>query len=169
MSALLQVEDLSVKLQVEGETREVLTSVSLEIAAGEAMGLVGESGSGKSMTAKAIARLLPEGALVSGRLSFDGRDVLTLTGAELRAHRAEVAVIFQDPRAHINPVRRIDDFMGGIAARAQEFLGLRCQEEVRAGVGGSGYRQSRKAIAAVPTRIVGRNVAARDDRNCPAH
>jgi peptide/nickel transport system ATP-binding protein len=46
MSALLQVEDLSVKLQVEGETREVLTSVSLEIAAGEAMGLVGESGSG---------------------------------------------------------------------------------------------------------------------------
>lgn len=112
MSAMLQVEDLSVKLQVEGETREVLTSVSLEIRAGEAMGLVGESGSGKSMTARAIARLLPEGALVSGRISFDGRDVLALTGSELRAHRAEVAVIFQDPRVHINPVRRIDDFMG---------------------------------------------------------
>jgi oligopeptide/dipeptide ABC transporter ATP-binding protein len=112
MSAMLQVEDLSVKLQVEGETREVLTSVSLEIGAGEAMGLVGESGSGKSMTARAIARLLPEGALVGGRISFDGRDVLALTGSELRAHRAEVAVIFQDPRAHINPVRRIDDFMG---------------------------------------------------------
>ena len=112
MSAMLQVEDLSVKLQVEGETREVLTSLSLEIAAGEAMGLVGESGSGKSMTARAIARLLPEGALVSGRISFDGRDVLALTGSELRAHRAEVAVIFQDPRVHINPVRRIDDFMG---------------------------------------------------------
>ena len=75
------------------------------------MGLVGESGSGKSMTARAIARLLPAGAAVSGQVDFDGTDVLALSGAELRAHRSKVAVVFQDPRAHINPVRRIGDFM----------------------------------------------------------
>ena len=63
------------------------------------------------MTARAIARLLPPGAEVTGRVIFDGVDVLALSGAELRAHRSQVAVVFQDPRAHINPVRRIDDFM----------------------------------------------------------
>ncbi len=91
--------------------REVITGTTLEIGVGEAMGLVGESGSGKSMTAKAIARLLPRGAEVSGRVIFGGTDVLTLSGSELRRHRSRVAVVFQDPRVHINPVRRIEDFM----------------------------------------------------------
>ena len=111
MSALLTVRDLTVQLPLGGELREVITGTTLEIAAGEAMGLVGESGSGKSMTAKAIARLLPRGAHVRGTVIFDGTDVLQLSGQQLRQHRARVAVVFQDPRAHINPVRRIQDFM----------------------------------------------------------
>jgi oligopeptide/dipeptide ABC transporter ATP-binding protein len=111
MSALLEVHDLTVELQMDSGPREVITGTSLEISAGEAMGLVGESGSGKSMTAKAIARLLPDGAKVTGSVTFDGTDVLALTGDSLNKHRAQVAVVFQDPRAHINPVRRIDDFM----------------------------------------------------------
>ena len=111
MSALLEVRDLTVRLRVGDADREVITGTTLEIAEGEAMGLVGESGSGKSMTAKAIARLLPAGAQVSGSVRFGGSDVLALSGGDLRRHRATVAVVFQDPRAHINPVRRIEDFM----------------------------------------------------------
>jgi len=111
MSALLRVTDLTVDLAMDDGPRQVISGTSFEIAAGEAMGLVGESGSGKSMTAKAIARLLPEGAEVRGEVSFDGTDVLGLSGQQLRRHRSQVAVVFQDPRAHINPVRRIDDFM----------------------------------------------------------
>jgi oligopeptide/dipeptide ABC transporter ATP-binding protein len=111
VSALLEVSDLSVRLRVGGTDREVITGTTLEIGEGEAMGLVGESGSGKSMTAKAIARLLPVGASVEGSVRFAGTDVLALSGADLRRHRAKVAVVFQDPRAHINPVRRIEDFM----------------------------------------------------------
>jgi len=111
MTALLRVEDLTVRLALNDKPREVITGTTFEIDAGEAMGLVGESGSGKSMTARAIARLLPQGAEVTGRVTFDGVDVLALAGSELRAHRSHVAVVFQDPRAHINPVRRIDDFM----------------------------------------------------------
>jgi oligopeptide/dipeptide ABC transporter ATP-binding protein len=111
MSALLEVDDLTVSLVMGEDLREVITGTTLTIGEGEAMGLVGESGSGKSMTAKAIARLLPKGAQCSGRVTFDGTDVLALDGDALRRHRAEVAVVFQDPRAHINPVRRIDDFM----------------------------------------------------------
>ena len=111
MSPLLEIRDLTVALQMDTGPREVITGTSLEIGAGEAMGLVGESGSGKSMTAKAIARLLPDGAQVTGSIMFDGTDVLALSGDALLAHRAQVAVVFQDPRAHINPVRRIADFM----------------------------------------------------------
>ncbi len=111
MSALLEIESLTTRLPVEGELRTVLHDVSLTVGAGEAVGLVGESGSGKSMTARAIGRLLPAGAETSGSVRFDDGDVLGLRGAVLRRYREQVAIIFQDPRAHVNPVRKIGDFM----------------------------------------------------------
>ena len=100
MTSLLEIENLTVTLPVEGEQRAVLRDVSLAIAAGEAVGLVGESGSGKSMTARAVARILPPGAVVEGRITFDERDVRALRGGALRQYRGEVAIVFQDPRAH---------------------------------------------------------------------
>ncbi len=111
MTPLLSIDDLTVQLSVEGDLRTVLHGVSLEISAGEAVGLVGESGSGKSMTARAVSRILPSGAVTFGSISFDGRDVSALRGGALRQYRGEVAMIFQDPRAHTNPVRTIGDFM----------------------------------------------------------
>ena len=106
-AGLLEVSGLTVRLPAGN----VLRDIGLSIGPGEALGLVGESGSGKSMTAKAIARLLPPGAVASGSVTFDGRRVFDLPAADLRRYRSEVAMIFQDPRAHINPVRRIGDFM----------------------------------------------------------
>jgi oligopeptide/dipeptide ABC transporter ATP-binding protein len=108
---LLEVEHLGAQLPVEGRMQTVLHDVSLSIAAGEAVGLVGESGSGKSMTARAIARLLPPGAQTSGVMRYDGTELTHLRGGALRDFRGEVAMIFQDPRAHINPVRSIGDFL----------------------------------------------------------
>jgi oligopeptide/dipeptide ABC transporter ATP-binding protein len=109
--ALLEIDSLTVRLRVEGDLLPVLRDVSLEVGEGEAVGLVGESGSGKSMTARSIARLLPEGARVEGAIRFRDRDVAALRGGELRRFREDVAMVFQDPRAHVNPVRRIGDFM----------------------------------------------------------
>jgi oligopeptide/dipeptide ABC transporter ATP-binding protein len=108
---LLQVDGLTVRLEVRDAKRAVLRDVALTVREGEALGLVGESGSGKSMTARAIDRLLPRGAEVDGSIRFDGRDVHALSGADLRRYRNQVAMIFQDPRAHVNPVRRIGDYM----------------------------------------------------------
>jgi peptide/nickel transport system ATP-binding protein len=108
---LLELNGVTVRLPVEGTMQPVLNDISFAIRPGEALGLVGESGSGKSMTARAIDRLLPQGASVDGRIRFDGRDVMALSGADLKRFRGEVAMIFQDPRAHTNPVRRIGDFM----------------------------------------------------------
>ena len=109
---VLDLDHLAVDLLVEGERRRVIHDVTLSLAEGEAVGLVGESGAGKSMASRAIIRLLPDGARTSGEISFEGRSVLGMDRAALRHYRAhDVAMIFQDPRAHINPVRRIGDFL----------------------------------------------------------
>ena len=146
--ALLELDDLVVDLRVEGALRTVLHGVSLAIRPGEAVGLVGESGSGKSMTARAIDRLLPEGAVVRGGIRYDGRDVMSLSGEDARRFRAEVAMIFQDPRAHTNPVRRIGDFMtealrtnANVPAREAEERAVQLLESVGVEDGGRRLRQ----------------------------
>ena len=110
MSALLKIDALGVSLPHQGVQREIVRNVDLEIDRGEAHGLVGESGSGKSMTAKAILGLLPPGGAISGEITFDGQSVLRMSRSAMRRYRAtRVAMIFQDPRAHINPLRRIGE------------------------------------------------------------
>ena len=111
MPALLEIDRLTVRLPIEGQPRTVLHDVSLALDAGEAVGLVGESGAGKSMTARAVARLLPKRAETEGAIHFAGIDVLAAEGRSLRALRDDIGIVFQDPRAHVNPVRRIGDFM----------------------------------------------------------
>jgi oligopeptide/dipeptide ABC transporter ATP-binding protein len=106
---LLKLAGVAVRLR---DGTPLTRDVSLSVSAGEAVGLVGESGAGKSMTARAVIRLLPPGAAASGNITFDGEPVLTMNRERLRRFRAsQVAMVFQDPRAHTNPVRRIGDFL----------------------------------------------------------
>ncbi|MBP2329273.1 oligopeptide/dipeptide ABC transporter ATP-binding protein [Kibdelosporangium banguiense] len=109
---LLQIEDLRLELPVAGEMKTAIHGIGLEVRAGEAVGLVGESGSGKSLTARSIMRLLPHGARLSGDVRLGGVSVPPLDDNGLRRIRAhDVAMIFQDPRAHINPVHPIGDYL----------------------------------------------------------
>lgn len=109
---LLKVTDLRLDLHVGGKARTAIHGVDLQIDAGEAVGLVGESGSGKSLTARSIMRLLPQGARLTGEIRVGDVSVTELDAAGLRKLRAsELALIFQDPRAHINPVHTIGDFL----------------------------------------------------------
>ncbi|MFD5625494.1 MULTISPECIES: ABC transporter ATP-binding protein [unclassified Streptomyces] len=109
---LLEFDGLHVTLPVNGGHRAVIHRVDLTVPVGGAVGLVGESGSGKSLTARSVLRLLPADARVSGRVRFDGADVTDMAPAALRALRSHgAAMIFQDPRAHINPLRTVGDFL----------------------------------------------------------
>ncbi|MCD2443385.1 ABC transporter ATP-binding protein [Agromyces sp. SYSU K20354] len=109
---LLMLDDVRATLRLRGGHQTLLDGVSFEIHAGEALGLVGESGSGKSLTTRAITRMLDPAFRVSGEIAFDGTSVLAMNQAALRRYRStDVGMIFQDPRAHVNPVHRVGDFL----------------------------------------------------------
>src|SRR5258708_36198449 len=64
------------------------------------------------MTVRTVTRLLPDGAVVHGSVEYDGRDVSAMSAADLRRYRdRDVGVVFQDPRAHINPTHRVGEFL----------------------------------------------------------
>jgi oligopeptide/dipeptide ABC transporter ATP-binding protein len=109
---LLQVRDLEVAFRVRGG--EVLASrgVSLEVRAGETLGLVGESGSGKSVLCRAVLRLLPQPAaqVRGGQVLFDGTDLLALPEPRMRQVRGtDIAMVFQNPMTSLSPVWPIGD------------------------------------------------------------
>ncbi|UOQ88804.1 ABC transporter ATP-binding protein [Agromyces endophyticus] len=111
-SPLLRLDDVRATLRLKAGEQTLLNGVSFEIGEGEALGLVGESGSGKSLTTRAITRMLGPEFTVSGGIGFNGASVLDMNAAALRRYRQrDVGMIFQDPRAHVNPVHRVGDFL----------------------------------------------------------
>lgn len=121
--AFLQVEELSLSFPNEGASHRVLDRVTFEIFPNEVLGLVGESGSGKTMTSLAIIRLLPPSAQVEGgRISFEGVDLLSLSEGEMRDIRgSQIAMIFQSPRAALNPIMRVGDQVSRALRLRQEI------------------------------------------------
>ncbi|THG33277.1 nickel ABC transporter ATP-binding protein NikE [Naasia lichenicola] len=92
--------------------RTLVHDCTLQVAPGEVLGLVGESGSGKTMSVRAVAGLLPDGFTVEGAIRIDGQDISELPAKRLRDIRARrLGMVFQTPRAHLNPLRTIGDFM----------------------------------------------------------
>jgi oligopeptide transport system ATP-binding protein len=104
---VLELEDLTVRFRLKRGDLTAVNGVSFSIARGETFGLVGESGSGKSVTARAIMRLIPDppGEIPSGRVLFEGENVLDKSDAEMRALRGRrIAMVFQEPMSALNPV-----------------------------------------------------------------
>jgi len=108
--SVLEIQGLTLRLP--RTARPVLDGVDLTVGARETVALVGESGSGKTLTSRTVLRLLPKGAVTEGSVLVEGEDVLTMTQDRLRRLRSgTAAMVFQDPRAAINPLRRVGDFL----------------------------------------------------------
>lgn len=135
--SLLNVRNLSVHFRNRGGVVAAVQEVSFVLASGGTLSILGESGSGKTMTMRALMRLLPPNAEVSGQVIFDDTDITALDDAGLRAIRGpKIAMIFQDPMAALDPVYTIGAQISevivaheGVArttarARAQELLDM---------------------------------------------
>ena len=137
MTRLLEIEDLHVAFATRRGVVQAVRGVSLGLDAGETLGVVGESGSGKSVTSYAVMRLLDRaGRITAGRIRFRGQEITRLGHGELQALRGSaMSMIFQNPRAALNPIRtiglqiadalRAHTRLGASAARARALELLR--------------------------------------------
>ena len=108
---LLDVTDLTVEFATRRGTVQAVKHVNISLAKGETLGIVGESGSGKSVTSYAVMRILDRaGKIADGSIMFSGIDVKGASEAEMRDLRGrEISMIFQNPRAALNPIRKVGD------------------------------------------------------------
>ncbi len=112
MSALLEVKDLSVSFETRGGVVRAVDGLSFSLGAGESLGIVGESGSGKTVSSLSILRLfgLFDDVSVSGKILFEGRDLLRVSEAELsRIRGGKIGMVFQDPLTSLNPVMPVGE------------------------------------------------------------
>jgi peptide/nickel transport system ATP-binding protein len=108
---LLDVNDLTVEFATRRGIVKAVQHVNISVAKGETLGIVGESGSGKSVTSYAVMRILDRaGKIAEGSVMFSGIDVKTATEDQMRDLRGrEISMIFQNPRAALNPIRKVGD------------------------------------------------------------
>ena len=111
MVNLLEIENLRTHIHMRHSTVGAVDGVSLTVRPGETVGLVGESGCGKSLTGLSVMRLLPPGGeIVGGSIRLSGRELTTLSAAEMRQVRGrEIAMVFQDPMTSLDPTMTIGD------------------------------------------------------------
>ncbi|MGT2502750.1 dipeptide ABC transporter ATP-binding protein [Bradyrhizobium guangxiense] len=108
---LLDVQDLTVEFSTRRGIVKAVQHVNISVAKGETLAIVGESGSGKSVTSYAVMRILDRaGKIAEGSVMFSGIDVKAATEDQMRDLRGrEVSMIFQNPRAALNPIRKVGD------------------------------------------------------------
>ena len=131
--ALLRIEDLRTVFRSSSGDIAAVDGVTLEVPRGRTLGIVGESGCGKSMLSLSIMGLVPRpGRIAQGRVLLEGRDLVALPPAGMRAVRgAEIAMIFQEPMTSLNPVHSIGDQLME-AMRAHDAAAGRAELKERA-------------------------------------
>ncbi len=155
---LLRVRDLRVTFASRGR-REVkaVDGVSLDVAAGQTVGIVGESGSGKSVSSLAAMGLLGKrGVTVSGSVEFDGVDLLDMPQDELRSVRGrDIAMIFQDPMSSLNPVLTVGRQLTEILERHKGLKGAAARDRAAELLASVGIADSVRRLRSFPHQLSG--------------
>lgn len=131
---LLDIKNLFVWYKVFGGFLKVLNGVNLVVKEGERVGLVGEAGCGKTTTMKSILRILPPGdfKIPQGEIFYKGDDILQMNFKKIQKLRSkEIAMIFQDPTAALNPVFNIGNQLGDVIRAADISKGSRHQKIIK--------------------------------------
>jgi oligopeptide/dipeptide ABC transporter ATP-binding protein len=105
VTALLEVEGLRIRLPTPSGFATIVDGVDYQVEPAQVFGVAGESGSGKTISMLALLGLLPAGAVVEGRATFDGKDLLRLSARDLRAVSGrDIGMVFQDPMTSLHPM-----------------------------------------------------------------
>ena len=156
MTTLLEVQDLRITLATPQGQAEAVRGIDFALERGGTLGLIGESGSGKSLTALALMGLLPEGARATGRILFEGQDLLALPERALtRLRGRRLAMVFQEPMTALNPLHPVGSQVAeplrlhlGLTRHAAEARALTLLERV-------GLPDARRRLAAYPHELSG--------------
>jgi len=153
---LIEVENLRVRLNTSRGPADAVRGVSFSLARGGTLGLIGESGCGKSVTALALMGLLPESAVISGSIRFDGQELIGLDDADyckLRGNR--VSMIFQEPMTALNPMHTIGRQIAEPLRRHKGFSATQARNEAIALLDRVGLPDAAKRVDAYPHQFSG--------------
>lgn len=168
LNTIVEVKDLTVNFYTYAGVVEALDGVNVSLREGEILGLVGETGSGKSVTSLSVMMLVPPpGKIEEGSIfletSKDEKDVLLMDDSTLRSMRGrDIAMIFQEPRAYLNPVYNVEDQIGEVMLvhRKPEFLQDAVDSLEKKGRGNTreanNYRRMLKSPKSLSTRFLQR-------------
>lgn len=157
MNPLLAVEDLHLRVRRYEGVHHILNGVGFALAAGERMAIVGESGCGKSLTARVLLGLLDRRRMtLSGRVTYAGQDLLTLSERGWRALRGRrMAMIFQDPSTALNPVFTVGDQLRTVIRRGQGVGRAAAQSQALAMLEAVAIPDPARVLAAFPFQLSG--------------
>jgi peptide/nickel transport system ATP-binding protein len=154
---LLEIEDLKVTFSTRRGPVEAVRGITLSLQPGEMLGLVGESGSGKSVTGFAVTHLLDKaGRIAGGRILFKGQDITRAPAADFRElHGAAMAMIFQNPRAALNPIRSVGQQIADAILAHRRVSKQEAREEALKLLRGVQIRDPERRMNAYPHELSG--------------
>ena len=154
--SLLDVSGLNVSFRQDGRVIQAVKGVSFTVAKGETVALVGESGSGKSVTALSTVGLLPDSAQTSGSITWQGRQMLGSTEADLRRVRGnDISFIFQEPMTSLNPLHTIEKQLAESLLLHQGLTGAAARARIVELLGKVGIRDAASRLGAYPHQLSG--------------
>lgn len=156
MTALLDVQNLSVSFRQDGDTTYAVRGVSFSLSRGETVALVGESGSGKSVTALSTVSLLGDSAVIDGSVTYEGQQMIGADDALLRKVRGnDISFIFQEPMTSLNPLHTLERQLTESIALHQGLVGQAARDRIIELLNKVGIREPESRLGAYPHQLSG--------------
>ncbi|UWQ01190.1 ABC transporter ATP-binding protein [Aliiroseovarius crassostreae] len=153
---VLKVDNLQISFRQDGQLHPAVRGVSFEVGQGETVALVGESGSGKSVTALSTVGLLPDSAQITGSVTYEGREMIGASLADLRDVRGnDISFIFQEPMTSLNPLHTIEKQLAESLELHQGLRGEDARVRILDLLNKVGIRDAERRLSDYPHQLSG--------------